>query len=198
MLPHQNIESRFWKYVYKSNHESCWNWIGAKLPTGYGVLSYQDNGKTRRINAHRLSYIIHVGEIPHALCICHHCDNPSCVNPNHLFLGTHRDNVMDMIRKGRRGNTSHRKISPGQEQELIIELNLSSPGILERLSKKYGVSPETIRKYRNKNLVPGYNRTRANEIREKYNTKRFTQKNLADEYGLHYSTISLIVNGKRD
>lgn len=77
--------------------DECVIWPGAKSELGYGRLRHQ--GKTRQ--AHRLAYEIHVGPIADGLFVCHRCDTPSCVNPAHLFLGTARDNVLDMCAKGR-------------------------------------------------------------------------------------------------
>lgn len=75
----------------------CWLWTGYVGSEGYGLLTA--SGKTHR--AHRLSYEIYVGPIPIGLLICHKCDTPSCVNPSHLYAGTHRDNVLDMVRRKR-------------------------------------------------------------------------------------------------
>ena len=75
----------------------CWYWKGGAYPNGYGRVGY--NG--REICAHRLSWIIHCGEIPDGLWVLHRCDVPLCVNPNHLFLGTHLDNESDKVSKGR-------------------------------------------------------------------------------------------------
>lgn len=101
------MENRFWNKVdIKSLHE-CWEWTGAKRKHGYGKIMVEDgirsSGKRRQkdISAHRVSYMIHYGPIPKGFCICHTCDNPGCVNPNHLFLGTLADNNRDMRNKGR-------------------------------------------------------------------------------------------------
>jgi HNH endonuclease len=87
--------TRFWAKVDKSG--DCWLWKASKNHDGYGRL--QVNG--RAIAAHRISYEIAHGPIPDGLCVCHHCDTPACVNPSHLFLGTHWDNKQDSVRKGR-------------------------------------------------------------------------------------------------
>lgn len=75
----------------------CWQWTGTRNNKGYGALFFR--GKVWR--AHRVSYTIFCGEIPEGLLVCHHCDNPSCVNPSHLFLGHATTNMKDMVRKGR-------------------------------------------------------------------------------------------------
>lgn len=94
--------------VTKSNFESmvffspdgCWLWIGALTQSGYGKWPMNRTDKVRP--AHRLSYTLYKGEIPEGLHVCHSCDVPCCVNPDHLWLGTNRDNTKDMDRKGRR------------------------------------------------------------------------------------------------
>ncbi len=89
-------KERLFERVVKTT--SCWNWTGSTRPTGwYGCISV--NGKN--VSTHRLSYEIHIGPIPKGLCVLHKCDNPLCVNPDHLFLGTSKDNVIDSVDKGR-------------------------------------------------------------------------------------------------
>ena len=78
----------------------CWMWTGGANDKGYGL--YRTRTKTNLPRTvHRLAWIFHKGEIPHGLYVCHKCDVRCCVNPNHLFLGTQRDNLRDMVRKGR-------------------------------------------------------------------------------------------------
>jgi hypothetical protein len=93
----RSVEQRFWEKVRKS--EGCWEWIAAKHDAfGYGVLSV---GRKPRL-AHRLSWeFAHGSPPPKGFQVCHRCDNPPCVRPDHLFLGTARDNSQDMITKGR-------------------------------------------------------------------------------------------------
>ena len=88
-------KKRFWDKVDKSG--DCWEWKGAKNPDGYGRFRL----RSRLVQAHRFVYSLAYGNIPRGLCVCHHCDNPGCVNPNHLFLGTLVDNQRDSIAKER-------------------------------------------------------------------------------------------------
>lgn len=91
------FESRFWSMVLKT--DSCWNWTGCANRRGYGTISTKRG--SRPLQAHRVSYEIHFGTIPVNQCVLHKCDNPRCVNPSHLFLGTPKNNTDDMIQKER-------------------------------------------------------------------------------------------------
>jgi len=87
---------------YKQNKEtSCWEWVCYLNCDGYGRFSTQVLGKWKGMLAHRASYALYKTFIPEGLLVLHRCDNPSCVNPDHLFLGTNQDNTDDMIAKGR-------------------------------------------------------------------------------------------------
>lgn len=88
-------DERFWEKVNKT--ETCYMWIGTIAPSGYGEITI--NGKC--IRAHRLSYGLFKGPIPKGLFVLHTCDNPSCVRPEHLWLGTQKQNMQDMLSKGR-------------------------------------------------------------------------------------------------
>ncbi len=87
--------ARFWQKVQKG--DGCWEWQGSRNKLGYGITSLRG----RAIRAHRVSWEIVNGPIPDGLLVCHRCDNPACVRPDHLFLGTQIDNLRDMRTKGR-------------------------------------------------------------------------------------------------
>jgi hypothetical protein len=98
----EEFAERFWARVDKSGEpDTCWPWTGAKSGE-YGALAVLDeNGAWRRRPAHRVSYELVNGAIPNGMLVCHRCDNPPCVRPDHLFLGTHKDNSDDKVAKGR-------------------------------------------------------------------------------------------------
>lgn len=104
------IEQRFWCFV-KKRKNGCWSWIGSADKFGYGRISTK-RGKSPK-KAHRLSWEIHFGKIKHGLFVCHACDNPNCVNPDHLLLGTQKANIVDMAAKGRVNKKSYRNLIPG-------------------------------------------------------------------------------------
>ena len=133
----------FWARCEKKEN-GCWVWVGATLPDGYGILSFK--GKSHR--AHRLSYSLAVWEIPVGVSVCHKCDNPACINPDHLFLGTQADNVHDCVRKGRRAskkgtNNGRSKLSE-KDVKRIRKIFAEGKKNKTEISKLFGVSDTLI------------------------------------------------------
>jgi hypothetical protein len=101
-----DVGKRFWPKVEKS--DGCWLWRAMVNPRGYGSFDVKmQDGKWRPRMAHRIAWELTNGPIPDGMFVCHHCDNPPCVRPDHLCLGTMRDNVRDMDAKGRRRTKAH-------------------------------------------------------------------------------------------
>ena len=145
--PRGTLEERFWRYVQKG--DGCWTWTGhAADKMGYGRIQIAGRG-SKKIPAHRLSYQLHKGEIPDGFIIMHTCDNPSCVNPDHLVAGTYSENTQDAVSKGRwhqgvpplkRGESHHRSKLTDQ---IVLEIRASQE-TNRQLAVKYGVSPSLI------------------------------------------------------
>lgn len=128
--------------------EGCWSWSGNKDQDGYGLLSF--SGKT--LKAHRVSWQIHKGKIPPNIFVLHSCDNPICSNPDHLFLGTARDNLIDMIKKGRRVAAKGEKHSRAKlKNENVMEIRslLKQGYSFGKLGKKFNVDRTAIRNIKN-------------------------------------------------
>ena len=116
----KTIEERFSNKYQIDNITNCWNWIGAKFPNGRGELGYKnEEGVWKYKYAYRVSYELYKGEIPENMSVCHTCDNPSCVNPDHLWLGTTKDNARDMVNKGRSTSGETNPMSKLKREDVI-------------------------------------------------------------------------------
>lgn len=115
----------------------CWLWTAGIVGKGYGHF---DSGR-----AHRFSWERRYGAIPNGLMVCHKCDTPSCVNPEHLFLGTALDNVRDCIQKGREAKGEKQGAAKLTESDVILILELANTTGNKALARRFGVSPSAIR-----------------------------------------------------
>lgn len=152
------------KNVRIAEATGCWEWTKQKTKDGYGrfMISYKS------YRAHRASWEIHHGPIPEGMCVLHKCDNPSCVNPDHLFLGTQQDNMKDMRRKGRGYDIS------------------------KCLVKAKGIPP--IKRGESNGSAKITDRV-VHEIRSRYKEIK-SQRKLSVIYGVARSQIQRIVNNK--
>lgn len=191
-------EERFWEKVDKKSDDECWGWLGPLFPKGYGRTSNSSG-------AHRLSYTLSYGEIPEGMLVCHHCDNPPCVNPKHLFLGTPKDNSDDKVLKERHS----KKFSFAEIEEIISQYNTGEYSESE-IAKKYGVRSQIINNIVNKKnynyLNFTINKTTHKKkltkedvlnIRSEYDKGKTTHQELANKYGVGRRQIGRIVLKQR-
>lgn len=163
-----DVENQFWAYVNKNGlshpiHGQCWEWTGSSTKGGYGQFRGLGTGF-----AHRVSWVIHFGPVPEGKQVHHHCDNPCCVNPKHLWVGTQQDNIDDMYAKGRESHTG-----------AVGSRNISAKHPEYRQGERNGRAKLT-----EKEVL---------WIREKYSQKELTQTKLATIFGVTQGLIGHIV-----
>ena len=170
-------EARFWAKVQKT--DGCWLWNGAHSPEGYGKLTID----RKQIRAHRYAYELTYGPIARGLLVCHRCDSPRCVRPDHLFLGTIEDNNKDMSRKGRyaQGATHGSRTKPDR-----VPRGDRTGSHLHPESRPRGEAHHAARL--NAELV--------SEIRRRYANNEASQNELARDYGVDQATIWSVIHRK--
>ncbi len=141
----ETFTDKFKSKVEVKEYTGCWEWQGGKNVHGYGLIKF--NKKTSM--AHRVSYEIYNGVAPRKMKVLHNCDNPTCVNPKHLRLGSHGENMIDMARKGRQGNQVLRLEEVIAIKKFLKKRSRSKTGRMEYgasrfLCKWFNVSRETI------------------------------------------------------
>jgi hypothetical protein len=201
-----NFVCRYWDNVEVKTKEECWIWEGRKNSKGYGTIGY----KKKRILATRTSYYYHYGKFENKLFVCHRCDNPICVNPHHLFLGNQKDNIQDMLAKGRNNplkgskqassKLNEEKVSQIRslylnteitEKELAIKFGVSETAIADVITNKTWkhVFGEKIIKHRGK-----YSTEEIKEIRELF-AKKINYKEIMKKFDINNpNTFYAIIN----
>jgi len=139
----QKLEERFWSKVDKSQgEEACWEWRST-VSRGRAMFHFEG----RPVNAARVAYLLEVGEIPEGMEVCHHCDDMMCLNVRHLFLGTHKENMYDMVAKGRERylkgeELPNTKLTAEKVREIRKQASEGVPR--KELARRYNVDVSTI------------------------------------------------------
>lgn len=136
--PETPVAERLWRRVRKGGGDSCWEWTGCKLATGYGSIGSRSGGP--RLVTHRVAWEDANGPIPPGVFVLHHCDNRACVRPSHLFLGSKADNTRDMLSKGREcsGERSpHARLTAGQVR--VIRAAYRGGSSLTELARAFAI-----------------------------------------------------------
>lgn len=140
----EELIKRFEDRVMPVPYSGCWIWMLGLTSAGYGQFGI---GTDKSVLAHRFSFEAFIGEIPKGMLVCHHCDTPACCNPDHLFLGSHKDNMHDMIKKGRNNNPSgilcfNSKLTESSVSD--IRDSYKSGTSQGALAKKYNINQSTV------------------------------------------------------
>lgn len=131
--------------AHVTKQTGCWGWKGSKNPGGYGKITVKIATKCITISAHRLSHLVHKGEIPLGQIVLHKCDNPSCTNPEHLFLGTQLDNMKDKVSKNRHSTTKSISNAKLSIEAVLYIWNSRKYLTAKTLAFKFNVNIYTVR-----------------------------------------------------
>lgn len=155
----RTISMLFWSKARHNPDTGCWEWRGATNSNGYGILSPEKRGHragAKMSRAHRVSWELAHGPIPDGMCVLHHCDNPPCVNPAHLFLGTPADNAADRAAKGRNGRPAgsgngNAKLTDADVLAIRVRHRAGlqgrgGPNSTGSLAREYGVGRTTVKR----------------------------------------------------
>lgn len=208
---------RFLSHIKINKKTGCWEWIGYVDKRGYGNLTIMKNGKQNRYYIHRIAWeLFHNRFIPDEMCVCHHCDNPRCVNVLVcLFLGTHQENMEDRNNKNRQSSGKgeghgsakltwiqvkeiRRLYNTGKysQRRLAKIFNLIQATIKAIIQNKIWYDKDYIRIYFLNNRTNKLNQEQANIVRLKYSTGKYTQQQLANELNVSQSCINNILIDK--
>jgi hypothetical protein len=150
---------RFWCKVDRRGPDECWEWQAARSEHGYGAFGLTGFG-SGKVPAHRWSYAETVGPIPDGMHVCHRCDNPPCVNPQHLFVGTLADNMRDMVEKGRSLKGERHNLAQLTEAQVLAIRQAWADGgetqtqIAERFNTNKANVSQIVRGKKWKHLLP--------------------------------------------
>jgi hypothetical protein len=209
-----SVNERFFNRFERDQSTKCWNWTGLLSPKGYGKISgvMLDGTKVNAMLAHRVSWLLHNGPIPagegaHGTVVMHVCDNPACVNPDHLRLGTQSENVKDMVTKGRHvvGEWQRRKgvehFRSAFKDQADIDLICSTEGDTKALAERFGVAESTIKRIRRRNGVikpdaeKYMNKPLSQEAIDHIRSTKPGTRGLGKLYGVGKTTIANIRKG---
>lgn len=145
----RSVEERFWEKVERRKPDECWPWLGSTAG-GYGRLFSMEDGQRKVVAASRLSYEIANGLIPKGMEVLHECDNPPCVNPKHLHLGTHADNMKEASERRRfknhvRGSRHHNAVLTPAKARAVRRRRVAGES-LRSIAASYGVSKTTVQR----------------------------------------------------